>query len=88
MVLFARETYGPVILRRGLWPSLKPDNGFSAGEHLKKGCVRPVKLLVFSPISAICALYLAIVYGYLYLMFSSITQVFEEYYGFFSTFLV
>lgn len=86
MILFARETYAPVLKRRrmtgGFWPSLKSDNGFSASEHLKKGFVRPLKLLVFSPISAICALYLAVVYGYLYLMFSSITQVFEENYGF------
>ena len=86
MIMFARETYGPVILRKrktgSLWATSEINEPFSATEHLKRGFIRPVKLLIFSPISTICALYLAIVYGYLYLMFSSITQVFEENYGF------
>lgn len=75
MFVFARETYAPVILRtQVVQPKLS--------EHLGTGILRPLKLLVKSPISTICAIYMAVVYGYLYLMFSSITQVFEEYYGF------
>jgi MFS family permease len=77
MLLFARETYAPVILKHtkaGQQPKLS--------EHMKSSIVRPLKLLATSPISTICAIYMAIVYGYLYLMFSSITQVFKEYYGF------
>lgn len=92
-VLFlAKETYAPVILQRKVVrlrqqtgkPYLRHalDTGLSPAARLKHSFVRPMKLLVLSPIGAISAVYMAVVYGYLYLMFSSITQVFQETYGF------
>ena len=92
MPLFMRETYAPVLLARktarlrketgnNLLRS-KLDVGLSAKDHFKRGIVRPMKLLLFDPISIVFALYIAVVYGYLYLMFTSITTVFQTSYGF------
>ncbi|KIN05209.1 hypothetical protein OIDMADRAFT_157872 [Oidiodendron maius Zn] len=91
MLLLGRETYHPVILQRrvdrlrkvtgnsGL--RSKFDDGLTPLGHLRRGIVRPLKLLMRSPLSLVCALYLAVVYGYLYLMFSSVTVVFQQQYG-------
>lgn len=91
LLLLGRETYHAVILQRKVErlrketgnPNFrhKLDDGLTAGRHLRHGIIRPLKLLVRSPISIVCALYLAVVYGYLYLMFSSVTSVFREQYG-------
>lgn len=91
LLLLGRETYHAVILQRKVErlrketgnPNLrhKLDDGLTAGRHLRHGISRPLKLLIRSPISIVCALYLAVVYGYLYLMFSSVTSVFREQYG-------
>jgi len=92
MVLFARETYAPIILQRKVERLRKEtgndmlrsklDIGLSPQEYFKRGIVRPMKLLVFSPYCIIFAIYISIVYGYLYLMFTSITDVFTRGYGF------
>lgn len=92
MVFFMRETYAPVILQRktnrlrketgNQLLRSKLDSGLSPRDFFKRGIVRPMKMLVRSPIVALFALYIAIVYGYLYLLFTSITQVFEEFYQF------
>jgi type III secretory pathway component EscS len=39
-------------------------------------------MLLFSPIVSLFALYIAVIYGYLYLLFTTITAVFEQTYGF------
>lgn len=39
-------------------------------------------MLVFSPIVLALSTYMAVVYGYLYLLFTTITEVFEETYHF------
>lgn len=90
-LVFERETYAPVLLQRKVDrmkletgnPRLRHelDKGLTPGELYKLSIVRPLKLLVLSPTGAVCAVYMAVVYGYLYLMFSSITQVFTESYG-------
>lgn len=92
MFVFMRETYAPLLLERKAAAQRKEtgndnlrsklDSGLTSTELFKRAITRPMKLLVFSPISFVCALYMAIVYGYLYLMFSTITQVFQENYGF------
>ena len=91
LLLLGRETYHPVILQRKVDrlrkltgnPNLRSifDDGLTPVRHLQRGMARPLKLLVRSPVSLVCALYLAVVYGYLYLMFSSITVVFQQQYG-------
>lgn len=60
----------------------KLDAGLSPSDYFRRGIIRPIKMLVYSPICIIFAVYMAVVYGYLYLMFTSITYVFEEYYNF------
>ncbi|KAI1081158.1 MFS general substrate transporter [Whalleya microplaca] len=92
MLFLARETYAPVILQRKVnrlrqqtgKPYLRHslDTGPSPATRLKQSFVRPTKFLIFSPIGAMSAVYMTVVYGYLYIMFSSITQVFEQTYGF------
>jgi predicted MFS family arabinose efflux permease len=42
--------------------------------------LRPLKMLFFSPIVLLLSLYMAVVYGLLYLLFTTITQVFMETY--------
>ncbi|KAK3940934.1 bicyclomycin resistance protein [Diplogelasinospora grovesii] len=92
MLLFARETYAPVLLQRKVARLRKEtgndmlrsklDAGLSPRDYFKRSIVRPTKMLVLSPICIVYALYISIVYGYLYLMFTSISEVFTQYYGF------
>ena len=44
--------------------------------------MRPTKLLYLSPIVLALSTFMAVVYGYLYLLFTTITEVFEGAYGF------
>ena len=41
-----------------------------------------MKMLIFSPIVLTLSLYMAVVYGYLYLLFTTITEVYEVQYHF------
>jgi len=92
MLVFVRETFAPVILERKVKRLRKEtgndllrsklDVGLSPADYFKRGIVRPLKMLVYSPICIIFALYVAVIYGYLYLMFTSITEVFMKGYGF------
>lgn len=91
-LVFSRETYAPVLLQRKVNRIRKQtgndllrsklDVGLSPGDYFKRSIVRPFKMLLFNPICAIFAVYMGITYGYLYLLFTSITVVFEESYGF------
>ncbi|OTA99700.1 hypothetical protein M426DRAFT_16165 [Hypoxylon sp. CI-4A] len=92
MLLFTKETYGPVILQRRAArlrketgnPRLHAKNrdGLSPWAILRHDIVRPFRLLIRSPLSIICALYMAIVYGTLNLLITSISEVYQETYGF------
>lgn len=87
-----RETYHPIVLRRKVQrlqkelnnPNLvsKLDNGLTPQQILKRAIIRPTKMLFRSPIVFLMSLYMAVVYGYLYLLFTTITQLFEQEYGF------
>ncbi|KAH0605650.1 uncharacterized protein H6S33_004872 [Morchella sextelata] len=48
---------------------------------LTHGLMRPLKLLIMSPIVALLSLYMSITYGLLYLLFTTITSVFQGQYG-------
>lgn len=54
----------------------------SASRTMIDGLKRPVKLLFLSPLVFFVSLYIAFVYGVLYLLFTTIPTVFEETYGF------
>ncbi|KAK1757152.1 bicyclomycin resistance protein [Echria macrotheca] len=92
MLVFARESYAPVLLQRKTERLRKEtgndllrsklDAGLSAQDYFKRGIIRPLKLLTKSPMCIIFAIYISIMYGYLYLMFTSISYVFTGNYGF------
>ncbi|KAI8652917.1 MFS domain-containing protein [Fusarium keratoplasticum] len=60
----------------------KLDTGVATKELFKIATIRPGKMLLFSPIILCLSLYMAIVYGYLYLLFTAIPTVFKMRYGF------
>lgn len=48
---------------------------------LSRGLLRPLRMLFLSPIVFILAFYMSVVYGLLYLLFTTITTVFQTTYG-------
>ncbi|KXJ93647.1 major facilitator superfamily domain-containing protein [Microdochium bolleyi] len=92
MFVFMRESYAPVLLERKAAKlrketgdsryTSKLDSGLSSGALFKRNIVRPLKMLVFSPICTVFAVYMAMVYGYLYLLFTSVAFVFQQSYRF------
>ncbi|KAL9122801.1 MAG: hypothetical protein Q9187_000646 [Circinaria calcarea] len=87
-----RETYSVALLehktarlRKQLnKPSLRSKlaSNLSWRNALQHAIIRPFKMLLFSPIISLLATLSAIVYGYLYLLFTTLTTVFEVGYGF------
>lgn len=87
-----RETYPPVLLE---WKAKKLrketgnqdlrsklDPNLTPSELFKLAIIRPAKLLFLSPIVLALSTFIAVVYGYLYLLFTTITNVFEGVYDF------
>ena len=91
-LLCMRESYSPVLLARkakklrsqtgNMNLRSKLDNGLTAKQLFSRAIVRPSKLLLLSPICFLMSLYIGIVYGTLYILFTTFTFVFEENYGF------
>jgi multidrug resistance protein len=91
-LIFLRETYAPVLLEKKAAKLRKAtgnaalhsklDVGISAKDLFLRAIVRPTKILFLSPVIFILSLYMAIVYGYLYLLFTTFTLIFEQQYGF------
>ncbi|KAI1378863.1 putative MFS multidrug transporter [Hypoxylon crocopeplum] len=89
---FLRETYAVVILERkaarlrkqtnnnGLRSQM--DRNSNAKQLFLRAIVRPSRILVFSPIVSALSLYMGVVYGYQYLLFSTFTMAFQAQYGF------
>ncbi|MCJ1441759.1 MAG: hypothetical protein MMC23_002251 [Stictis urceolatum] len=87
-----KETYSPIILEAKARRLRKEtgnsklrsrmDSGLGPMDAFWRAIVRPSKMLLFSPIVLGLSVYNAIVYGYLYLLFTTITLVFEDSYGF------
>ncbi|KAH8897282.1 MFS general substrate transporter, partial [Thozetella sp. PMI_491] len=97
IVAFAvlRETYPPVLLERKA-ARLRKETGnplyrykqasdANPREVFRRSIVRPSKMLICYPIVTVMCTYVAILYGTLYLLFSTYSFVFKEVYGF-STF--
>ncbi|KAF1998002.1 MFS general substrate transporter [Amniculicola lignicola CBS 123094] len=88
----ARETYAPVLLARKAARLRKEtgnqnlrsimDDNTPPREVFLRSIVRPMKMLFFSPIVFLMSLYVAVNYGILYLLFTTITFVFEDQYHF------
>ncbi|KAH8701039.1 bicyclomycin resistance protein [Talaromyces proteolyticus] len=94
MALVTRETYAPVLLQRKLEHLRQatgiPGVGLGRSRDMEtiswrtilwQGIIRPMKLLVTSPISALCALNMAVAYGILNLLITSISIVYQETYS-------
>lgn len=91
---FFRETYRPTILRkkaralreetgnRNLRCKYDNDNFETGWGVLRRAIVRPAQMLVNSPIVALLAIYVSVVYGFCYILLTTLTEVFEATYGF------
>lgn len=90
--VFMRETYAPTILERktkrlqrstgNIHLRSKLDSGLTTQQLLARSIVRPIKMLLLSPIVLALSIFMALGYGYLYLLFTTFTMVFEEQYKF------
>jgi multidrug resistance protein len=86
------ECYAPVILERKtkkLSKELKREDlrsklalQVTGKELLKVSLIRPLKLLTRSPIAFLTALYVATIYGILYLLLTTVNTIFVTQYGF------
>jgi hypothetical protein len=80
-LVFMRETYAAVILQRktirlrketgNMELHSKFDVGLSPRDYFGHSIIRPTKMLVKSPIVLLLAVYVGVIYGYLYLLFTS-----------------
>jgi multidrug resistance protein len=86
-----RESYAPTLLAAKTKKLRKEtgnqklrsalDSGRSPMDLFMFSIVRPTKMLFLSPIVFLLSLYVGVVYGYLYLLFTTISSVFEDQYG-------
>ncbi|KAH7138270.1 major facilitator superfamily domain-containing protein [Dendryphion nanum] len=90
-VILMSETSAPVILERKA-KRLRIETGndklrsklaseLSSRDLFKFSIVRPIKMLTLSPICAAMSVYVAITYAYLYILFTTLTPVFSNQYG-------
>ena len=87
-----RETYAPVLIERktrALQKSTgnmalrsKYDRNLTPRDLWKISLIRPFKMLFFSPILLLLSIFMAIAYGYLYLLFTTFNVVFGQRYHF------
>lgn len=92
MFLVLHESYATIILNRKAKklrketgnPNLRSilDKGRTPAAEFSHAIIRPLKMLILSPIVLLLTLYNSVIYGYLYLLFTTITEVFERGYGF------
>lgn len=92
MLFIMKESFAPVILQRKTERLRKEtgnellrsklDIGLSPRDFFKRSAVRPAKMFILSPIVSVTALYTSLTYGYLYIQFTTMTEVFQGQYGF------
>ena len=92
MLVVLDETYAPTILDRKTKRLRKEtgnkelrsamDSGLTPRAAFLRAIGRPTKMLLFSPIVLLLSIYNAVIYGILYVVFTTITEVFEDEYGF------
>lgn len=86
--LVMRETYVPVLLARQKKKPLFTDVTNIAGKERNasrkflEAILRPLAMLIFCPVVLLFSLYVALVYGYLYLLITTIPDVFTSNYDF------
>ncbi|KAF3912077.1 hypothetical protein ABW21_db0202895 [Orbilia brochopaga] len=90
--IFLDESHHPTLLRHEARRLNKQNNttkyrsvyhsDLPPKEVFLRAIWRPLKMLVFSPIILLLSLYMSVVYGYLYLLFTTFYLVFQGQYGF------
>lgn len=91
--MFMRETHPKILLERKTArlqastgnPDLRSriaSKRLTPGHVLITALVRPSKLLIKSPILLVISIYVALIFGTMYLLFTTFTSVFEGQYGF------
>ncbi|KAI1470870.1 MFS general substrate transporter [Daldinia caldariorum] len=89
---FLQETFGPVLLMNKV-KRLRKETGnqnlrsklagrLTPKEQFTQAIVRPMKLLLLTPIVTLMSLYVAITYGILYLLITTFSFVYTQNYGF------
>jgi len=90
--VFMRETYAPIILERktrrlrketgnpNLRSKLEPP--LKGTKYFVEAIIRPLRMLVLSPVVLALSVYVGVCFGCLYLMFATFSYVFTEVYGF------
>ncbi|GAP89764.1 putative fluconazole resistance protein 1 [Rosellinia necatrix] len=91
-LIFMRETHPNTLLGRKAKrlrrdtgnPAFrsKLDKGLKGQQILIASLVRPTQLLIFSPVVLFISIYVALVFGLLYLLFAAFSSLFEDVYGF------
>ncbi|KAF4209221.1 hypothetical protein CNMCM8980_005200 [Aspergillus fumigatiaffinis] len=86
------ETFEPVLLQRRIKQRRKETGDrilrsisarrIDPKQNMDQSIVRPLKLLALSPIVALFSIYMGVVVGYLYLLFTTIPAVYRETYHF------
>ncbi|KIW27664.1 uncharacterized protein PV07_07387 [Cladophialophora immunda] len=90
-LIVQRETYPPILLERKVRRLRKETGNDKLRTALQSSrtpaqlfflsVIRPTKMLFLSPIIFCLSLYIAVVYGYLYLLFTTMTFIFHDQYG-------
>ncbi|OAL43343.1 MFS general substrate transporter [Pyrenochaeta sp. DS3sAY3a] len=91
-LIWMRETYAATLLARKTArlqkdtnnPSLRSrlDHGIAPGTLLAQSIIRPLRLLLFSPIVLLISLYTAFAFGLTFLLYTTFPRVFNQQYGF------
>ncbi|KAL4885720.1 major facilitator superfamily domain-containing protein [Aspergillus karnatakaensis] len=92
--VFNQETFAPVLIlrktkkmrkelgREELRSAYETGSDEGVGKTLKEGLMRPITLFCKSPIVLLLSTYGALLYGLVYLFFTTISAVFSQQYGF------
>ncbi|KAL3421704.1 major facilitator superfamily transporter [Phlyctema vagabunda] len=90
--LFLRETYSPVILEQKAKRLRKATGNINLhtqrqntkplGSLMSRAFLRPMRILIMSPIVLGLSLYMSLVYGLIYVLFTTLAVVFQGVYGF------
>lgn len=81
-LVILKETYQPQILKKRARRAEKTPGDMSAASLFQESMIRPLTMLFASPVIAVLSIYMALVYGYLYIVLTTMTEVFEDRYGF------
>jgi predicted MFS family arabinose efflux permease len=90
-IIFLHETYAPVLLARKA-AALEKSTGqphrpaiydpTSLSHRVFRAIQRPLRILLLQPLVFVMAVYMALIYGTLYLLFTTFPQVYQVHYGF------